>query len=256
MLSKNKISFIKSLHHKKFREEEQLFLAEGRKVVDELLSSVFRVASLIATRDYLDSLSSSVLNSISEVIEVKPSDLERITALTTPQDVLAVVHTPDRDIATVNMDKGITLVLDDVRDPGNMGTLIRLAHWFGVSQVVCSLNSVDAFHPKVVQSSMGAVFHVPVFEVGLEGWITDVKAQSNIPIYAMVMDGQNIYRELLSENALLILGNESQGIRTSLVDLSTRRVTIPSYEQVSGQRPESLNVAVSAAVALAELRRK
>jgi TrmH family RNA methyltransferase len=256
MLSKNKISFIKSLHQKKFRDEERLFIAEGKKVVEELLSSNFVIRTLVATADYLAAFHDTTLDEIPEILEAKPSDMERISALTTAPEVMAIAEIP-ATVLDVTMLKGkLSLLLDDVRDPGNFGTILRIAHWFGVDQVISSLNSVDAFNPKVVQAAMGSLFHVPVYSIGLEGLLSELKSDPELPVYATVLGGENLFTAPLSKSGLIIFGNESMGIRTSLQELSDRKLTIPSFEGSEGNRPESLNVGVSAAIVLAEFRRR
>ena len=256
MLSKSKITFIKSLHQKKFREEELLFIAEGSKVVDELLKSSFVVKTIVATSSYLSSIDHKLLTAVPEVIEVKSSDMERISALTTPQEVLAVVEIPKFILEIADLKGKLTLLLDDVRDPGNFGTIVRIAHWYGVGQIIASLNSVDPFNPKVVQAAMGSLFHVPVYSIGLEGLLSQVKAETDLPVYATVLGGANLFDAPISQEGLIILGNESMGIRTSLQELSSHKITIPSYELQPGNKPESLNVGVSAAIVLSEFRRK
>jgi TrmH family RNA methyltransferase len=256
MLSKSKITFIKSLHQKKFREEERLFIAEGNKVIEELLKSSFVVKTIVATSNYLSSIDQKVLSLVPEVIEVKASEMERISALTTPQEVLAVVEMPQRVLEVADLKGKLTLLLDDVRDPGNFGTIVRIAHWYGIGQIVASLNSVDSFNPKVVQAAMGSLFHVPVYNIGLEGLLSQVKAETELPVYATVLGGESLFEASLSQEGLLILGNESMGIRTSLQELSSQKLTIPSFELQQGNKPESLNVAVSAAIVLSEFRRK
>ena len=256
MLSKNTISFIRSLHQKKFREEEQLFIAEGHKLVDELLESGYAIQSVVATEKAMSDFEDRLSGRVGEVYTATEKDLERISALTTPQQVLAVAAIPRRSLKLSDLEAKLTLLLDDVRDPGNMGTILRIAHWFGVGQVICSLNSVDAHHPKVVQASMGSLFHMPVYEAGLEGLLSELKQVSKIPVYATVLGGEDMFQTKLSNEGVIIFGNESMGIRTSLQELATTCLSIPSFESTSGNRPESLNVAVSAAIVLAEFSKQ
>lgn len=251
-ISQKQVSFVRSLQQKKFREEERLFVAEGVKVVKELLQSSFTVRSIIATSEFLSSSERWVANGRFEILEAKEKELERMSSLSTPQEVMAVAEIPNVPLDVQMLTGGMTVFLDDVRDPGNLGTILRIAHWFGVRQVVCSLNSVDAYNPKVVQASMGSLFHVPVHYIGLEGLLSQLKSETTLPVYAAVMDGEDIYNSKLSREGVIIFGNESTGIRSSLVGMSSKKISIPSFEQVTGNRPESLNVAVSAAVMLAE----
>ncbi|MFM2208136.1 MAG: hypothetical protein RL213_2111 [Bacteroidota bacterium] len=255
-LSRNRIAQIRSLHQKKFREEHRLFIAEGRKVVDELLASEFEIPSLVVTEDYLASAPAGLTDRVGEVLVAKSVDLEKASALTTPQDVLAVTVIPRNEISAGDLPGKLTVLLDDVRDPGNLGTILRVSHWFGVAQVITSLNSVDPYNPKVVQASMGSLFHIPVHSIGLEGFLSQVKAETNLPVYCTLLGGDDLYSTGLSKEGLVIFGNESMGIRTSLQELSDRKLTIPSFETEKGNRPESLNVGISVALVLAEFRRR
>lgn len=254
MLSKKIISLIRSLQQKKFREEERLFIVEGRKVVDELLSSGFDVKMIVATEDHLSSLPEKSLSKAAEVHTAKQQDLERMTALSTPQEVIAVAAIPDSVLDAGSLKSGWTFMLDDIRDPGNMGTILRIAHWFGVGQVVCSLNSVDVYNPKVVQASMGSLFHVPVHYAGLEGVLSQLQTDGCPDIIAAVLDGEDLYTSNTSDQGIILLGNESVGIRNSLLDFANRKITIPSFERQPGHKPDSLNVAVSAALLIAAFR--
>ena len=247
MLSKNKQSFIRSLHQKKFRDTEGCFIAEGMKVVSELLHAAYRIRLIAGTEEALNTFSSEDLDRVEEVIVVSVKDLEKITALTTPQEILAVAVIPEHEFNAEQLKEGISIMLDDVRDPGNMGTIIRIAHWFGAQQVICSTSSVDAYNPKVVQSSMGSLFHIPVHYCDLESVLDEIKPMK-VPVCSAVMNGQNLFEAELPQNGVYVFGNESIGIRSSITAMTTLGVTIPSFELQSGNRPESLNVAVSAAI--------
>ncbi|MFM2136855.1 MAG: hypothetical protein RL021_2255 [Bacteroidota bacterium] len=253
-ISKNRIGQIRSLHQKKFREESRLFIAEGRKVVAELLASGYEVKSLVATESYFSTADRSLSDRVDELLVAKEEDFSKLSALSTPQDVLAVARIPSEELKVSDFKGKFSVLLDDVRDPGNLGTILRIAHWFGAAQVVTSLNSVDAYNPKVVQASMGSLFHVPVHAIGLEGLLTQIRSETDIPVYAALMEGEDLYHASLTKEGILIFGNESMGIRTSLQELSHRKITIPSGELVPGNRPESLNVAISAALVLAAFR--
>jgi TrmH family RNA methyltransferase len=193
---------------------------------------------------------------VEEVLVAKEDELAKVSALSTPQEVLAVASIPVDEISLNDFSGKLTVLLDDVRDPGNLGTILRIAHWFGAAQVITSLNSVDAYHPKVVQASMGSLFHVPVHAVGLEGLLTQVRSETKLPIYATLLGGVDLYSAPLTKEGLVIFGNESMGIRTSLQELSDVKLTIPSHELFAGSKPESLNVGISVALVLAEFRRR
>ncbi|MFM8433100.1 MAG: TrmH family RNA methyltransferase [Bacteroidota bacterium] len=270
MLSKSIISLVRSLQQKKMREQEGLFIAEGRKVVGELLNSrsvasgdakarvseLMELRMLIGTNDALNHFSSASLPQTCKVLEASHRDMERISALTTAQDILAVSVIPDPTFDVTALYNGWTFLLDDIRDPGNMGTILRIAHWFGVGQVVSSLNSVDYFNPKVVQAAMGSLFHVPVYSMGLEGLLSQLDTKKCPDIIAAVLDGEDLFHMEKISKGILLLGNESTGLRSALRGFSTRNVTIPSFETVPGNRPESLNVAVSAALLISSFRAK
>lgn len=256
MLSKNNISFIRSLQQKKFREEEGLFIVEGRKTVSELLASDFEVKMLVGTEESLLQFTSADIPDSCQQLQASFQEIVKISAMTTPQDVIAVACMPDRELDVSILNDGWTFLLDDIRDPGNMGTILRIAHWFGVGQVVSSLNSVDYFNPKVVQASMGSIFHVPAYSMGLEGLLSQLDRSACPEIIAAVLDGENLYSMSRLDKGIILLGNESTGLRSTLKDFATREATIPSFEMFQGNRPDSLNVAISAALLISAFKSK
>ena len=252
MLSKNQIKDITALHHKKYRREESLFIAEGEKVVEDLLKSGWRVIAVYGTQEFFQRLSGNILiPKNTEIILVTNEELKKISTQSSPQNVLAVAEMPS-DVKEIDFGKGLKLVLDNISDPGNLGTLIRIADWFGIDEIICSENTVDCFNPKVVQSAMGSLFRVNFFYRDLiEVFRTNISEKS-LPVYGTVLNGKNIYEEKLSKNGFILVGNESYGISEELFPLITMELTIPSF---GGSRVDSLNVAVATGIVCAEFRR-
>ncbi len=250
MLSKKTIKFITSLHHKKFRREEGLFIAEGEKIVGDLIDSDFSVRSVYLTGECYDAFKIRKFHSDTEISIVTEDELKKITALTTPQNVLAVAET--RKGKEIDFDRGLKLVLDDVRDPGNAGTLLRIADWFGINEVIFSEDSVDCYNPKVVQSSMGSLFHVKIFYKDLKEVFENNLRKKKLPVYGTVLNGRNLYSENLSSEGFILAGNESSGIGAGHLKYITNAITIPSFK---GNKADSLNVAVATGIICAEFRK-
>lgn len=244
MLSKNEVKHIQSLGHKKGRAESGHFLAEGTKLVVELLQqNPGQLVRLYATASFLEQYNQLVPAAIA--VEVSDAELDRLTQLQTPNQVVAVVQQlPNR--APALHESGWLLVLDGIRDPGNMGTLIRLADWFGVQAVIGSDDCADIYNPKVVQASMGSLFRVPYYETDLVSFLSSV----NIPVVGAVLDGQPLQQVTFGSSGALVIGSESHGIRPEVQALVQQKVSIPSFGGA-----ESLNAAVAAGILLWELRR-
>ena len=240
MISKNQIKLITSLTQKKYRKQHQLFLAEGEKVIDEILNSSFELEHLYCTQDIFNNVESTKKSVIGE------SDLKKITALNTPNNCLAVFKIPVEQKIDYT---GLTVVLDDIKDPGNLGTIIRLCDWFGVSKIVCSLQSVDIYNPKVVQATMGSITRVSVFYTDLEEYLNN----SNTKIYGTFMEGENIYKTSLPTNGIVVFGNEANGISKNIEKFITDKIAIPRFGNL--QSTESLNVATAAAIVISEFKR-
>jgi len=241
MLSKNQIKLITSLQQKKFRQIHKLFIAEGVKVIQELLQSNFVLEHLYVTGNIFDDITSEKKTKISE------ADLNRISCLSTPNNCLAIFEIPNQK---PRKDQGLVIVLDDVRDPGNLGTIIRLCDWYGIEQLVCSEQTVDVYNPKVVQATMGSISRVSVSYIDLEKYLK----RSKTTIFGTFMDGKNVYKEELPQEGILILGNEANGISEKLEKLVTDRLSIPRFGNL--QQTESLNVATATAIFLSEFKRK
>lgn len=248
MLSKNKQKFIRQFSLKKHRDACQCFVAELPKVVDELLGH-FPCQLLCATPQYLAQHPDIQAD---EIIEVTDSELTAVSSLKTPRAVLAVFRQPQIEVP--QMEKGeLMLALDGVQDPGNMGTIIRLADWFGIRRIVCSPDTADAFAPKVVQSTMGALARVSVSYTDLPAWLAALP--SDTPIYGTHLDGCDLYTQPLQPEGVIVMGNEGNGITPEVGNLVTQRLRIPSYPP-EAPTSESLNVAIATAVVCAEFRRR
>ena len=240
MVSKNQIKLITSLVQKKYRKQHQLFFAEGTKVIQELLQSNFELEHLYITKPMFSDVSESKKTIISD------SDLKKITALATANDCLAVFKIP-QEKQIVN--SGLVVALDDIRDPGNLGTIIRLCDWFGISQIVCSEQTVDLYNPKVVQATMGSIARVNITYLDLESYLAEAKTE----IFGTFMDGENLYKRQLPTSGIIVLGNEANGISKIIEEKVTQKIAIPRFGNL--QLTESLNVATATAIVLSEFKR-
>lgn len=247
-LSKNRVKYIRSLELKKNRREEKVFLAEGPKLVGDLLEH-FHCRFLAATAGWLNQHPAV---SADEVVEVTSDELSRASLLKTPQQVLAIFSQPEYVVDFAEIRKSLCLALDDVQDPGNLGTIIRLADWFGIEHIFCSPNTVDVYNPKTVQATMGGIARVKVHYTPLPHLIASL---GDIPVYGTFLDGENMYGQQLSSNGLIVMGNEGNGIGDEVGRLINRRLYIPNYPQ-ERETSESLNVAIATAVVCAEFRRQ
>jgi TrmH family RNA methyltransferase len=240
MLSKNQIKVIKSLSQKKQRQQLGLFIVEGVKGITEFLNSDFELETLYTTKLSFDA-------AVSCVCEISELELKKISALKTPNTALAVFKIPVKAQA---IRKGLIIALDDVRDPGNLGTIIRLCDWYGIKDLVCSLNTVDCYNAKVVQATMGSLTRVNVTYLDLEAYLGSQTANS----FGTFMDGENIYAADLPKEGILVLGNEANGISKGIAALVKRRITIPRFGDLKST--ESLNVANATAIVLSEFKRR
>lgn len=247
MLSKNKIKYIQSLKDKKGRAEHGVFVAEGHKMVGELLQSM-PCELLVATSDFLNN---NLIPEVGELIEASDEELRKASFLKTPQQVLGIFVIPSCDSQKVDWENSLSLMLDGIQDPGNLGTIIRLADWYGIEHLICSPDTADVYNPKVVQATMGALARVGVHYMDLPEWLA---AHAHIPVYGTFLDGDNIYGQKLSANGVIVMGNEGNGIRPEVGRHISRRLFIPSFPPGS-ESSESLNVAVATAIVCAEFRR-
>ncbi len=243
MLSKSQISFIKSLHQKKYRKENGLFCIEGIKSIVEFTNSNYQLHSIYYNPTYFSTLPKFPANI--KLFEVNNAELAKISTLQTPQGILALVNIPTKqNIDYTSLRNKFSLVLDDVQDPGNLGTIIRTADWFGITHIICSAQTVEVFNPKTVQATMGSLARMNIFYTDLEVFLTE----STLPIYGALLDGDTIYEVDWKKEGLILLGNEGHGISEKLLKTITYPVTIPRIGQA-----ESLNVAISAAIICSEL---
>ena len=259
-ISKNQIKFIRQLEQKKFRRREGLFVAEGTKVVGDLLAH-YQPHSLFATPDWLASnsvpeLSRSVVPEPVEgqdgpiVTEVSPEELSRISFQQHPQQVLALFPIPSHPFTFSPLH--LSLALDGIQDPGNLGTIIRIADWFGIQTIFCSEDTVDAWNPKVVQATMGSIARVNIIYTSLVELIDTLP--DDYPVYGTLLDGDNIYTQPLTPHGLIVMGNEGNGISPEIRQKVNHRLLIPSYR--TDDTAESLNVAIATAITCAEFRRR
>ena len=250
MISKNQLKYIRQLEQKKYRRREGVFVAEGTKVVGDLLQR-YRPEAVFATADW------QAPAGITPQL-VTDDELRRISFLQHPQQVLALLPLPvNSKPSTVNckpstVNSELSLALDGVQDPGNLGTIIRIADWFGISTIICSEDTVDAWNPKVVQATMGSIARVNIIYLNLPDFLDTLPA--DFPVYGTFLDGDNIYTQELTPNGLIIMGNEGNGISEAVRSKVNRRLLIPDFHQ--GPTADSLNVAIATAITCSEFRRR
>ena len=250
MLSKSKTKWIHTLEHKKNRDEQNLFVAEGIKLVSDLLPHLHCRFLATCTDDFDHKKYSEYVNEAEHITE---EEYKKITFQKTPQGVLAVFEKPVDTWNEAEICNSLTLALDDVQDPGNLGTIIRLADWFGIENVFCSMHSADAYNPKTIQATMGAIARVKVHYVDLPVFLSEM--QGKIPIYGTYMDGVKIYDKKLENNAIIVMGNEGNGISAAVEVFVTEKLLIPSFSPDT-TTSESLNVAIATAITVSEFRRR
>ena len=248
MLSKNRIKYIRSLSLKKNRQEHSEFIAEGPKVVEELLLK-FPCVFLAATDEWIRSKQN--INA-RKVVLVTPRELMQASLMRTPQQVMAIFRIPEPEFKPETIHNKLCLALDGVQDPGNLGTIVRIADWFGINNILCSENTADIYNPKAVQATMGSLARVSVHYVDLESIISQLPYST--PVYGTFLDGDNIYREKLSTKGIIVMGNEGSGISANVEKLVNKKLFIPNAGS-SGHAAESLNVAVATAIVCSEFKR-
>jgi len=252
MLTKNTVKYIRSLSAKKFREIYGSFIAEGPKIVSDIIHSSLVIEKLFATGQWLEE-NSEIVKQVAEVSCITEKELSEISQLTTPNNVVAIVKTPvfrfTSDIAV----NSLVITLDDIRDPGNLGTIIRIADWFGYRHILCSLTSVDAFNPKCIQATMGSIARVYIYYGDLQQILNQSLGKTTV--YGAFLSGTNIYNETLGSNGFLIIGNEANGISPEISSLVSDRLFIPSGNK-SGTGAESLNASAAAAIICSEFFRR
>ena len=239
-ISKNQLKLITSLSQKKYRQKHNLFIAEGVKVLNELLNSPFEIETLFCTDDFETTISEK------KVVRISETELKKVSTLKSPNKALGIFKIP-KEKALQNY--GLTIALDAINDPGNLGTIIRLCDWFGVVQIVCSKDTVDCYNQKVVQASMGSLTRVSIHYTDLENYIT----KSNLDTFIADMDGENVYKTKLPKEGILIMGNEANGVSEEIKSLLQYKISIPRFGET--QETESLNVATATAILLSEFKR-
>jgi TrmH family RNA methyltransferase len=239
-ISKNQLKRITSLSQKKYRQKHKLFIAEGIKVVKELLDSSFEIETLFCTNDF------STDSSVDSIVRISEADLKKISNLRTPNKVLGVFKIPD-EIPVKK--EGLILALDDINDPGNLGTIIRLCDWFGVTQLICSTKTVDCYNAKVVQASMGSLTRISIHYLDVLTYLSETK----LPTFIADMEGENVYKTQLPKEGILIMGNEANGISQTIKGFVKNKLSIPRFGKI--QETESLNVSTATAILLSEFKR-
>ena len=254
MLSKNKSRFVISLQKKRVREEEGLFVIEGDKIVKEFLAAGVSLKALIAKKEFISGLTPSFSAQISEIEDATYEELKHISTLKTPHNALAIVRIPEKQMNIPEMVSQLCVALDCVQDPGNLGTIIRAAAWFGIGNIVCSPDSVDVYNPKVIQATMGAILHVNVFYAELKSFLEEALV-NEAAVYGTVLEGEPVYGQNLAGKGVILLGNESRGISPDLMPLITDKISIPGAGRgIPGI--ESLNVGMAASIIFSEFRRQ
>jgi TrmH family RNA methyltransferase len=247
-ISKNQLKYIRSLGEKKFRNEHDAFVAEGAKLVFDLLATCR--CRLIAALPSV--LSSHPGLKADEIVAADESELKKATFLKTAPQIIGVFYRPRQDINEINPNDNLCLVLDGIQDPGNMGAIVRVADWFGIEHIVCSHDTADIFNPKTIQATMGAIARVKVAYTGLDGFL---RRQAHLPVYGTFLEGDDLFTTTLSENGLIVMGSEGKGISGETERLINKRLFIPNFPE-GRATSESLNVAAAAAITCAEFRRR
>ena len=253
MISKNTIKLIKSLATKKIRAKEKLFLVEGDKIVAEVIESQFQVEKLYATNTFLVNNKSKIINA-KIVAEVSREDIYQASLMQNPQNSIALCTLPVEKKLPERIDSDLSIYLDEIQDPGNLGTIIRICDWFGIEQLYCSPKTADLFNPKVIQASMGSFCRVEVCYTPFEPVVV-LAGKMGIPIFGAFLHGENIYEQKLPSRALLVMGNEGNGISAEIENKTERKIKIPEFTKNS-KSAESLNVSVATAIICSEFKRQ
>lgn len=239
MISKRQIKIITSLQQKKYRKSTGLFVAEGKKVIQEFQNSSFELDTLFTTDE-------SLFTSNSKVTLISEAELKKISFLKTPNKALALFKISEPAFVAK---EGLIVALDEVRDPGNLGTIIRLCDWFGVKHLICSEATVDCYNPKVIQATMGSLTRVNVVYTDLKNYLSE----TNLPVFGAFMDGKNVYKTNLPKDGILVMGNEANGVSEEISTFITEKIAIPRFGEI--QQTESLNVAMATGILLNEFKR-
>jgi TrmH family RNA methyltransferase len=258
MLSRNCLKFYTSLRNKKYRDLHGKFLAEGEKIVTDILGfsqSNIKIITLLANKEFLQQTDPKNLSPEIEVIEVKDHELERISTLSAPNKAILLCLKPDfiPDYKKISVE--LSVYLEDIRDPGNLGTIIRTADWFGIRHIFCTRESVDLYNPKVIQASMGAICKVKIYYEDFTTVFSETEKSPGYKIIGTTLDGQNLFKEVLPETGLIVFGNESRGISPEVISMLDLKHTIPAFTGKT-EGSESLNISSAVSIVLAEYRRR
>lgn len=246
MITKNDIKFIQSLKQTKYRKENKMFLVEGNKLVDELISSDFKTENILVTEAWMEKFP-DMKDRLPYYDLISSKQMEQVSSMVTAPGIIATAHTPSYTIEPEEADKEFIIALDGINDPGNLGTIIRTADWFGIDKIVCSNDCADAWQSKTIQSTMGSIFRIKVMETNLE----DFLEKTNSPVYGALMEGENIFtKKIEKKKGVIIIGSESHGIRKEILPLVTSPIHIPRAE---GSKTESLNASVAAAIIISAI---
>lgn len=249
MLSKNKIKFINSLNRKKVRDQTGFFIAEGEKTIQQLIEAKCGINTIICTEERINQFGSLGCEKITASID----EIKKISTFKTPQPIIAICKQHKHVAPPPHiLQNELSLALDDIQDPGNLGTIIRLASWFGIKNIACSLNTADCYNPKTIQASMGAIAYVNVFYTKLDDYLLK-SAQQGSQLYGTFMDGRNIYTCELTKNGIIIMGNEGNGISNEIEKIVDQKLNIPPFNELN---VESLNVSLATSIVCSEFRRR
>jgi len=254
MISKNRIKYIRSLHDKKARDEAQLYVIEGDKLIKGYLSSGVRLRMLVALPTFIDLLLPAEKEAIDEIEAASGKDLERMSSLKTPHNAIALVSMPDPASDPVRITDSFIIALESIQDPGNLGTILRAAAWFGFRYVACSPDCADIYNPKVIQASMGAMLNVTVTYQDLK-MLLEEAGKKGLPVYGTYLEGESVYASKPGNRGIILFGNESRGISGALLPFITRKLMIPKFTS-SANGVESLNVGMAASVIFSEFARR
>ncbi|HNW97260.1 MAG TPA: RNA methyltransferase [Bacteroidales bacterium] len=246
MLTQNQIKFVRSLHLKKFRDEQRQFIAEGPKIINDIIEKGLPVVSLFAKNEWLDKNTETISKNNINYFEVNDKELERISCLSTPNQVLAVLDYFPGKTFSIKSFSGITLILDGISDPGNFGTIIRTADWFGITNIICSENCVELYNPKVIQATMGSFLRTTIYYTNLEKFLSINKG--NAYVYGAYMIGEPLYNATKKENPIIIIGSESKGISPELEKYINIKIAIPLQNKAETTHAESLNASIATAL--------
>lgn len=251
MISNAQIKTIASYKLAKFRNQDEVFVVEGVKMVDELLRSNHTIEMICATKNWIEEHKKIASQINLNIQEIKTQDLERISSLTTPNQVLAIVKR--KESKPIELKSQLVIALDEIKDPGNLGTIVRIADWFGIENIICSENTVDIYNPKAIQATMGSLFRINITYNNLFQYLQTLP--SSHPIYGTIIEGgKNLYQENLQQEGIIVIGSESHGISQEIKQLITHPLTIPSFSKEQG--PESLNASIATSIICSEFRRK